>query len=59
MEKASVEYYTNAAEMTKIDSAKAFFKKLAEWEKTHLEFLSNEYDDLLQEWWSEQAFAPF
>ena len=59
MERASVEYYTGAAEKTKIESAKVFFKKLAEWEKAHLEFLSNEYDDLLEDWWSEQSFAPF
>jgi len=59
MERASVEYYTNASENTKIDSAKEFFKKLASWEKSHLESLSNEYDELLEDWWSEQGYAPF
>lgn len=59
MERASVEYYTKAANDTKIESAKQLFKKLANWEKTHLELLSKEYDDLITDWWSEQGYAPF
>jgi rubrerythrin len=59
MEKASIEYYTKAAADTKIKEAKEFFEMLAKWEKTHLEFLSDEYEDMMQEWWAEQGFAPF
>jgi rubrerythrin len=59
MEKASIEYYTNAAAKTQIPSAKALFEKLANWEKNHLELFTDEYEDMLGEWWSEQGFAPF
>jgi rubrerythrin len=59
MEKASIEYYTNAAAKTQIPGAKALFEKLAKWEKNHLELFTDEYDDMLGEWWSEQGFAPF
>ncbi|MGE5628750.1 MAG: ferritin family protein [Solirubrobacterales bacterium] len=59
MERASIEYYTKAANETKIESAKKFFMKLAKWEQAHLELLSKEYDELLGEWWSEQGYAPF
>lgn len=59
MEKASIEYYTKAAADTKIKEAKEFFEMLAKWEKTHLEFLTDEYEDMLREWWAEQGFAPF
>jgi rubrerythrin len=59
MEKASIEYYTKAAADTKIKGAKEFFEMLAKWEKTHLEFLSDEYEDMLVDWWADQGFAPF
>lgn len=59
MEKASIEYYTNAAAKTQIPSAKALFETLAKWEKNHLELFTDEYEDMLQDWWSEQGFAPF
>ncbi|HEY5576183.1 MAG TPA: ferritin family protein [Clostridiaceae bacterium] len=59
MEKASIEYYTKAAADTKIKEAKEFFVMLAKWEKTHLEFLSDEYEDMLVDWWADQGFAPF
>jgi rubrerythrin len=59
MEKASIEYYTKAAADTKIAGAKEFFEMLAKWEKAHLEFLSDEYEDMLVDWWADQGFAPF
>ncbi len=59
MERASIEYYTKAANDTKIESAKQLFKKLVKWEQTHLDLLSREYDELLGDWWSEQGYAPF
>ncbi|MBP1743342.1 MAG: Rubrerythrin [Firmicutes bacterium] len=59
MEKASIEYYTNAAAKTQVKGAKELFEKLAKWEKNHLEFLTQEYEDMLGDWWSEQGFAPF
>lgn len=59
MERASIDYYKNAANNTKIESAKELFKKLGIWEQSHIEFLSKEYDELLKVWWSEQGFEPF
>lgn len=59
MEKASVEFYNEAAEKTNIEEAKKLYKILAQWEQVHYDQFAKEYETLKQEWWSDQAYAPF
>lgn len=59
MEKASVIYYEEAMEKTKIKEAKELYRILASWEKNHLEMFSKEYDVLAEDWWNNQGFQPF
>ncbi|WP_291576774.1 ferritin family protein [Clostridium sp. UBA4548] len=58
-EKAAVEFYENSAKNTSIKQAKELYKILASWEKQHLEIFSREYENLLDQWWSQQSYAPF
>jgi len=59
MEKASIEYYLKAARETEIKEAKELFNILVKWEKVHLDKFSLQYEELREEWWSEQGYAPF
>ncbi|MGH4122286.1 MAG: ferritin family protein [Clostridium sp.] len=59
MEKASIEYYVKAAKETGIKEAKELFNILIKWEKIHLDKFSSQYQELKEEWWSEQGYAPF
>ncbi|MBW9156340.1 ferritin family protein [Clostridium sp. FP2] len=59
MEKASIEYYAKAAKETGIKEAKELFNILIKWEKIHLDKFSLQYEELKEEWWSEQGYAPF
>ncbi len=59
MERASVEFYKEAMEITSFDTAKKLFEILVKWEQVHLEQFSAEYDRLIKTWWSDQGFEPF
>jgi len=59
LELNSIKYYSELAENTKLDEAKAFFEKLVAWEKFHYETLCSQYDDLKQDYWAAAGFAPF
>jgi len=59
MEKASVDFYNEAAEKTNIDEAKKLYEILAQWEQVHYNQFAKEYETLKKEWWSDQAYAPF
>lgn len=59
MEKASIAYYEKAAKETGIKEAKELFNILIKWEKIHLDKFSSQYEELKEEWWSEQGYAPF
>lgn len=59
MERASIEFYQNAAEDSSIKEAKELFLILANWEKVHLEHFSERYEELREAWWSKQNFAPY
>ncbi len=59
MEKAAVDYYTEAAASTEIEEAKELYDTLIEWEKEHLNDFQSQYEMLQQDWWNEQHFAPF
>lgn len=59
MEKASIEFYSKAARDTVIKEAKQLYNILGKWEKVHLDKFSLQYEELKEEWWSEQGYAPF
>ncbi|MBU3142151.1 ferritin family protein [Clostridium sp. CF012] len=59
MEKASIEYYEKAAKETEIKEAKELFNILVKWEKIHLDKFASQYEELKEEWWSKQGYAPF
>ncbi len=59
MERRSVEYYAKAATETNVEKAKELYDILVKWEKVHLDTFSAKYDELKENWWSEQGYAPF
>ena len=59
MEKNAVELYSRRAEETSDEAEKALYSELARWEKTHLAFLSDIYNDLLESSWYQAGFWPF
>lgn len=58
MEKASMEFYRQAAEETESEELKGLYLHLAEWETGHLEMLENVYEQLKEDWWDRQGFSP-
>jgi rubrerythrin len=58
MEKASIDYYRQAAEQTKVPEAKELYTMLADWEVTHLDAMENTYDFLTEAWWDHQSYSP-
>lgn len=59
MEKSSVEFYKKAAEEAEIEEAKKLFNILVKWEESHMAQFSRDYQNLQDEWWATQSFAPF
>lgn len=58
MEKASLDFYQEAARKTGLESAKRLYLRLAEWEQEHLTKLEAAYDYARDEWWDKQGFSP-
>jgi len=58
-ERSSVALYENAIEETDDENAKAVFKILSDWEKSHLENFSKVYETYSEAWWAEQDYHPF
>lgn len=59
MEKASVEFYEEAAQNTAFESAKALYLTIAKWEEVHLSTFAKAYEKYQEQWWDDQGFAPF
>jgi rubrerythrin len=59
MEKASIEYYEKAAKETELKEAKELYSILIKWEKVHLDKFASQYEELKEDWWSDQGYAPF
>lgn len=57
MEKASMDFYRQAALETGIESLQVLLTKLGNWEKEHLEFLEQAYDWARDDWWDKQGFS--
>jgi rubrerythrin len=58
MEKASIDFYRQAAYVTSLPSAKDLFDFLANWEVQHLEAMEKIYDSLTEDWWDKQSYSP-
>lgn len=58
LEKAAIDFYTQAAQRTELAPARALYEKLVRWENLHLEKFQREYDRLRDQWWEEQGFSP-
>ncbi|UNC92974.1 ferritin-like domain-containing protein [Candidatus Contubernalis alkaliaceticus] len=58
MEKASIDFYREAAEKTGNPRAKELYENLVEWEREHMESLEKMYEMAREEWWDRQGFSP-
>jgi len=58
MEKASVDFYRQAAAQAKTQEVRDLCNHLAGWETHHQEMLEKIYDHLREEWWQKQGFSP-
>lgn len=58
MEKASLDYYREAAAKTDNQDAKKFYEILSKWEMHHLDELEKIYDSLSEDWFDHQGFSP-
>jgi rubrerythrin len=58
MEKASIDFYRQAAYVTILPSAKDLFDFLVNWEIQHLEAMEKIYDALTEDWWDKQSYSP-
>lgn len=57
MEKASVDYYRQAASTSSNPNAKNLYENLIRWEMGHLDELEKMYDFLRQNWFEQQGFS--
>lgn len=58
MEKASLDYYREAALLTGNPDARNLYETLAKWEMNHLDELEKAYDSLREDWFDHQGFSP-
>ncbi len=58
MEKASLDYYRQAAEKSVNQDAQKLYVILAKWEMHHLDELEKTYDSLTEDWFDHQGFSP-
>jgi rubrerythrin len=59
MEKQAIELYSGRAEEAEDPEEQKIYRELANWEKTHVTFLNNIYNDLLEDAWYDANFWPF
>jgi len=57
MEKASMDYYRQAAHSTTLAPMRQLYEFLANWEMKHLDSMENVYDWLTEEWFERQGFS--
>ncbi len=59
LEMSAVQFYRGEAEAVADPGIKAFYEKLADWEKGHLNALQGQIDALKEDYWHEARFEPF
>jgi rubrerythrin len=58
LEKASIDFYHQAAKRTQSAAAQKLYDLLADWERQHLHAMEAIYDRLSEDWWDQQHFSP-
>lgn len=58
MEKASIDFYREAAEKTENPELKKLYEKLVNWEMKHMDSLEKFYEAAREDWWERQGFSP-
>ena len=58
MEKASIDFYKEAAEKTQNPEAKELYERLVNWEMEHMNSLEKVYEAARDDWWERQGFSP-
>lgn len=59
MEDDSQKFYGKAAAEAATEEEKALFTKLQKWETQHRDSFDAKYQELKDDWWADNAFAPF
>ena len=59
MEQSSIKFYEDAKTKVKSQVSMDLFNILINWEKVHLLQFTEQYNNLKEDWWAEQGFAPF
>lgn len=59
MEKQAIDLYSGRAEEAEDPDEKEIYRKLANWENTHVSFLNSIYNDMLEDAWYDSNFWPF
>ena len=59
MEQKSIEFYEKAKKESELNESRQLFEALVNWEQSHLEQFRDDYQNLHEEWWATQNFAPF
>ena len=59
MEKNAITLYSQRAEEAQDENEKALYRWLADWEKSHLEFLATIDRELTEKVWNDNNFWPF
>ena len=59
MERAAIQFYMKAEQQTQRTDSKTLFTKLIVWEQAHLDQFAAQYENLKEDWWADQDYAPF
>lgn len=59
LESNAIRHFSQAATGATDGDVKKFYEFLADWEKQHLDALSNLYSAVRADYWAESGFAPF
>ncbi|PKK39474.1 hypothetical protein ABB02_01323 [Clostridiaceae bacterium JG1575] len=58
MEDDSQRFYDEAAQKAQTPEEKALYEKLRDWERMHRDSFEVKYNELKEDWWADNAFAP-
>ena len=59
LESRAIEYFSGAAKSAADNDVRTFYGFLADWERAHLDALSNLYNSVRADYWADSGFAPF
>ena len=58
LERNAIEFYSKLADEAESQALKAFFRQLADWEDSHYQLLLRLDEDLKEDYWAKNRFAP-